>query len=315
MSYSMYVCRFIDGEPVRMDETAIREVLGPVTVGGMPASGLPESWDLEAEDGGGSEVYGDSERLTFTRFSTGAILDRVAELARRAGAVVLPLDRPAILPSEADRKHLPQTLRADAIVVPPASLTGQAIAQTIAPRPEPGRRPALPQFPYHPNPVATGSVAASDEACVCCGQKRGWVYTGPVYAADGPDSGICPHCIAFGTAAERYGACFSDTVDGDVPADVRKALLERTPGFIAWQSPHWLTHCGDGAAYLGRAGARQLEAYPDAVDHLRRECAEWKWPPGQIEEFLRSLDNEDQPTAYLFRCRACGAHLAYADFS
>jgi uncharacterized protein CbrC (UPF0167 family) len=311
----MYVCRFIDGEPVPMDETAIRDVLGPVTVGGMPASGLPESWDLEAEDGGDSEVYGDSEWLTFNRFATGAILDRVAELARRTGAVVLPQDCPAILPSEADRKHLPEPLRADAIVVPPTALTGQVIAQTIAPRPEARRRPVLPQFPYHPNPVATGSVTASDEACVCCGQERGWVYTGPVHAADAPDSGICPYCIASGTAAERYDASFTDGIEGDVPRHVMTAILGRTPGFLAWQSPTWLTHCGDGAAFLGPAGARELEAYPDAVGHLRRTCSEWQWSADQIDAFLDSLDKDDQPTAYLFRCRVCATHLAYADFT
>lgn len=311
----MYVFRFIDGEPAPMDETVIRDVLGPVTVGGMPTVGLPESLDLKAEDGGEAEVYGGAGGLTFTHFSPGQILDLVAELARRSGAVVMPGGCPAILTSEADRGHLPESFRAEAIVVPPAALTGRAIAQVINPQPAPRLRPALPQFPYHPNPLATGSVKASDAPCVCCGQERGWVYTGPVYAADAPDSGICPYCIAFGTAAERYGASFADGIEGDVPQDVVAAISKRTPGFLAWQSPYWLTHCGDGAAFLGLAGARELKAYPDAVDHLRRECAEWKWPPEQIEDFLGSLDKDDQPTAYLFRCRVCDTHLVYADFT
>ncbi|EDY54887.1 conserved hypothetical protein [Streptomyces sviceus ATCC 29083] len=128
----------------------------------MPATGLRESWDLEAEDGGGSEVHGDALGLTFSRFSPGQILDHMAELARRTGAAVIPLGCPAILTSEADPKHLPESLRAEAIVVAPESLTGQAIQLVITPRPEPRQRPALPQFPYHPNPVATGSVTISD---------------------------------------------------------------------------------------------------------------------------------------------------------
>lgn len=109
MSYSLYVYRFVDGEPVVMDEAVIREVLGPVTVGGMPGVGLPEDWDLEAEDGGEAEVYGGAGGLTLTHFSTGAVLDRVAELARRTGAAVMPVDRPTILTDEADREHLPGT--------------------------------------------------------------------------------------------------------------------------------------------------------------------------------------------------------------
>ncbi|MET7731099.1 CbrC family protein [Streptomyces sp. NPDC005402] len=310
MSYSLYLCRFADGQPVPMDETAIRDVLGPVTVGGMPPTGVPGSWDLEAEDGGGSEVYGDALGLTFNRFSAGRILDRVAELARRTGAAVLPLGCPALLTSQAARRHLPESLRAEVIVVAPEALTGHTIQLLISPQPEPRRRPTLPHFPYHPSPVATGSVSPSDAPCACCGQERGWVYTGPVYAADAPDSGICPYCIAFGKAAERYDATFIDGIEGDVPQNVAETLLRRTPGFLAWQTPNWLTHCGDGAEFLGPAGAKELEKYPDAVDHLRQ-----RWPDDRFEDFLASLDKDDQPTAYLFRCRVCATHLAYADFT
>jgi hypothetical protein len=147
----------------------------------MPPTDLPESWNLEAEDGEVADIHADADGLAFHRFSAGRILDHVAELACRTGAVVIP------------------------------------------------------RFPYHPNPVATGSVTASDEPCVCCGQERGWVYTGPVYAADAPDTGICPYCIAFGTAAEHYDAFFTDGIegDGDVPQDVVTAVLRRTPGFVA----------------------------------------------------------------------------------
>ncbi|MFF7931211.1 CbrC family protein [Streptomyces sp. NPDC007940] len=316
MSYSLYVLRFVDGQPAPMDETAIREVLGPVTVGGMPATGLPECWDLEAEDGGGAEVYGNALGLTFSRFAFGDVLDRVAALARRTRAGVVPQDCPIILTDEDDRGHLPESLRAEALVVAPEALTGRAIQHLISPHPEPRRRPALPRFPYHPNPVATGSVTPSDAPCVCCGQERGWVYTGPVHAADAPDSGICPYCIAFGKAAERYDATFTEgieNIEGDVPEDVVAAILRRTPGFPARQSPTWLTHCGDGAEFLGPAGARELEKHPDAVDDLRRRCAEWTWPPHQVEGFLASLDKAGRPTAYLFRCRLCAARLACAD--
>jgi len=304
----MYVWRFVDEEPAPMDETAIREVLGPVTVGGLPPTGLPEAWDLEAEDGSGSEVYGDALGLTFSRFAFGGILDHVAALVRRTGAGVMPQDCPMILTSETARGHLPESWRAEAIVVAPEALTGRTIQLLISPQPEPRRRPILPRFPYHPNPVATGSVTTSDELCACCGQERGWVYTGPLYAADAPDSGICPYCIAFGKAAERYDATFADGIEGDVPDDVVTAVLRRTPGFPARRSPYWLAHCGDGAEFLGFAGAEELERYPDAVEHLRRQ-----WPDEHVDGFLTALDKDGGPTAYLFRCRVCATHLAYAD--
>ncbi|MFI6806358.1 CbrC family protein [Streptomyces luteogriseus] len=175
-------------------------------------------------------------------------------------------------------------------------------------------RPALPDFPYHPDPVATGSVTASDEPCACCGQERGWLYAGPLYGADVPDGPICPYCIASGRAAERHGAFFTDIVDGDVPRDVVTAVVERTPGFIPWQEGRWLTHCGDAAAFLGIAGRAEFELHPDALECLRREYA-GVWSPDEVEHFLTSLDRDGPPSAYLFRCRACGTHLAYADFT
>ncbi|WP_459649802.1 CbrC family protein [Kitasatospora sp. Ki12] len=33
----------------------------------------------------------------------------------------------------------------------------------------------------------------------------------------------------------------------------------------------------------------------------------------QAEQYLMALSKNGQPTAYLFQCRVCGAHLAYAD--
>ncbi|WLW54539.1 CbrC family protein [Streptomyces sp. YU58] len=85
-----------------------------------------------------------------------------------------------------------------------------------------------------------------------------------------------------------------------------RAVAERTPGFSAWQQARWLTHCGDAAVFLGRAGARELRSHPDALESLAAEFG---------EDFLAVLDADDQPTAYLFRCRGCARHLAYADFT
>ncbi|MFE1311013.1 CbrC family protein [Streptomyces sp. NPDC058755] len=313
MSYPFYVLKFRDGEPAPMKEEVIRAVLGPVTVDGLPARGLPEWWNLRTPDGGEAEVHGDATCLSFTHVSGRLVLDRMAELARRTGAVVMPLDCPVLLQREHDRRHLPGgDLRADAIVVPPATWSGRAIEQVVRPLPEPPRRPVLPRFAYH---SGAGAMAPSDEPCVCCGQVRGWVYTGPVYGAEAPSRGICPYCIAFGKAAERYGATFNDVIDGEVPDEVAREILERTPGIPSWQSPRWLTHCGDGAEFMEPAGTEELRHFPDAVEALRRECAEWGWSAERVDAYLTALDTDDQPTAYLFRCRVCGTHLACSDFT
>src|SRR5437867_876141 len=68
------------------------------------------------------------------------------------------------------------------------------------------RRVEFPEFPYHPDPRATGSVVVSDTSCVACGQSRGFVYAGPVYSQDELIDSLCPWCIADGSAAEKYDA-------------------------------------------------------------------------------------------------------------
>ncbi|MFJ9776312.1 CbrC family protein [Kitasatospora sp. NPDC101157] len=168
----------------------------------------------------------------------------------------------------------------------------------------------LPLFPYHPDPVSTGAIVRSDVECRCCDRARGYIYTGPVYAAENLRNRLCPWCIADGSAAGLFDAQFTDVVD-DVPRDRLFAITQRTPGFSGWQQERWLIHCGDGAAFLGSAGAADLAAYPDASASLGRELA--SWPKSQAEQFLNALTRDGQPTAYLFLCRVCGTHLAYAD--
>jgi uncharacterized protein len=176
---------------------------------------------------------------------------------------------------------------------------------------------ALPDFPYHLEPTKTGSVSESTNLCLVCGEARGYIYTGPIYAEDELDDAFCPWCIADGSAAAAFSADFTDV--GDAPDDVPETVLEevskRTPGFTGWQQEHWLYHCGDAAAFLGPVGWRELGAYPDATDALRHEHDAYSWTADQTENYLTSLDKEGQPTAYVFRCRHCGRHLAYSDFT
>ncbi|MGW8333016.1 CbrC family protein [Streptomyces sp. NPDC055897] len=175
----------------------------------------------------------------------------------------------------------------------------------------------LPDFPYHPDPVATGVIVPSGSACLCCGRERGYVYKGPLHAAEELGSRLCPWCIADGSAAERFDAHFTSgtCLGDDVPLEVFAAVDQRTPSFTAWQEPQWFFHCGDGAAFLGLVGAVELAAHPDALEMLRRESHGWGWPSDKVEDFLGSLDKDGEATAYLFRCRVCAVHLAYADFA
>jgi len=179
---------------------------------------------------------------------------------------------------------------------------------------------SLPHFKYHPDPVATGSVVATTAQCQCCGQARGFIYTGPVYAEEELEASLCPWCIANGAAHAKFGATFTDEAGiggwGDwdpVPAEVVLQVAERTPGFAGWQQERWWTHCGDAGAFLGRAGHSELLAHGE--DALRAIQLSIGLPAGpKWEKFLGILDKDGSPTAYVFRCSACGMLGGYHDF-
>lgn len=177
----------------------------------------------------------------------------------------------------------------------------------------------LPHFQYHPHPVETGNVKASDTFCRVCEQQRGMIYVGPVYCHfEKLNEAICPWCIASGAAYQKFGAEFVDDAGiggyGDweqVPAAIVEEITHKTPGFSGWQQERWFTHCADAAEFLGCAGKEELKAFGDeAINAIRQECnyADKEW-----QQYYDSLDKDRGPTAYIFRCRHCATFGGYSD--
>ena len=177
----------------------------------------------------------------------------------------------------------------------------------------------LPTFKYHPDPVATGSIVESENECVCCRERRGWVYEGPTYAEEEYEAEICPWCIADGSAHDKLGATFTDDVGiggGRVPRTVPESVVEeltcRTPGFFSWQPEQWWTHCGDAAKFIGHAGHDELEELgPKAISAIRDSTSLDDGP--EWAEFYAALDADGSPTAYVFECLVCGALGGHTD--
>jgi uncharacterized protein CbrC (UPF0167 family) len=136
-----------------------------------------------------------------------------------------------------------------------------------------------------------------------------------VYSVHSLRNALCPWCIADGRAAQLFDAQFTDVgwQPGDVAAAVTEEVLRRTPGFSGWQQEVWLDHCGDAAEFHGRVGATELVAFPDALELLRSELSSQPWSAANVDAYLQALSKDGQPTGYLFRCRHCRTHLAYAD--
>ena len=175
----------------------------------------------------------------------------------------------------------------------------------------------LPEFKYHPDPVATGSIAVSAATCPVCKQSRGYAYTALPYGTEDVEN-ICPWCIADGSAHKQFGVEFTDPGGiGDyqqwenVPSEVVEEIAFRTPGFSSWQSERWYTHCGDAAEFLGPMGKEDfVKLGPEVVETFRVESGlegdEWEF-------YFSRLNRKFDATAYLFRCRQCGKLGGYSD--
>jgi uncharacterized protein CbrC (UPF0167 family) len=178
----------------------------------------------------------------------------------------------------------------------------------------------LPTFKYHPDPLSTGSIEHSQNECLACRQIRGFIYKGQAYAEEEFIDAFCPWCIADGKAHEQFGVEFVDSegiggygVWESVSDEIIAEVAYRTPGFTGWQQERWFTHCSDAGEFLGLVGYDELCSYgPQAIIAIKEEIGfegeEW-------DQYFRSLDKNGEPTAYLFRCRHCGALGGYSDFT
>ncbi len=107
---------------------------------------------------------------------------------------------------------------------------------------------ALPSFRYHPDPLATGSIEASETICAGCGQARGYVYVGASY---GEDEYV--DCTCCGDAAAFLGALgYIELVQLGEP--VIEAIHKTAEDFgDSWdETLHALRKNGSPTAYIFR---------------------------------------------------------------
>jgi uncharacterized protein CbrC (UPF0167 family) len=174
----------------------------------------------------------------------------------------------------------------------------------------------FPNFRYHPDPLESGSVVASELRCDVCGQERGYLYDGPVFA-EASQVTVCPWCIADGSAATKFDATFVDAGPwcAELPDNVVREVRQRTPGFSGWDTERWLTCHSDAMAFLGPCGAAELAEHQEALEALEADALISGVSADEIDQYVASLDSAGSPTGYLFRCLECGRTLAYSDRS
>lgn len=165
----------------------------------------------------------------------------------------------------------------------------------------------LPQFRYHPNPIATGSIVASEASCECCGEARGFVYSTIPYGEKKIEF-VCPWCIADGSASTKLGASFVDSWSlsrEEIPQNIIDEVTSQTPGYSSWQSERWLACCNDACEFHGDAPAeelRQLDAAGLAV-----LAGDSGFPVKDLSWIIARYQPKGSPSFYKFVCRHCGA--------
>ena len=175
----------------------------------------------------------------------------------------------------------------------------------------------LPFFKYHPDPLRSGSIEESGATCICCGQARGFLYSGPAYCEQDLQDSLCPWCIADGSAHATFDVIFSDDTgfSSDIPPLAAAEVAERTPGYHSWQEGQWLSCCGDAMAFLEPAGTTEIrQHYPQWEGELMSNIVYDLGISGAAaRRMLDSLQRDAGPTAYVFRCLHCEGYKTFID--
>lgn len=172
----------------------------------------------------------------------------------------------------------------------------------------------LPVYKYNPNPVNLQVIEHELTICPVCNEQRELVYVGPFYSIEEVE-GICPWCIADGSAAKKYDGEFQDAASCEEVSDnkMMEELIYRTPGFFGWQQEQWLACCGDFCAikdYISWEQIKQLvKEYPEETKRdIQQLFNEYGITNKEFE-----TGSYDYIQGYLFECLHCKRPRFYTD--
>lgn len=173
----------------------------------------------------------------------------------------------------------------------------------------------LPKFKYHPNPLATGAIAESNQVCECCQEARGYIYKASFYSTEEVES-ICPWCIADGSAAEKYEGSFSDEyplIAVGISEEIIEEVCKRTPGYNSWQQEVWQCHCGEPCEFHGDAEKQELKELSGSK--LESFLNASRVRPEYWAGILQHYQKAGNPAFYKFKCKKCEEFIFSMDFT
>lgn len=174
----------------------------------------------------------------------------------------------------------------------------------------------LPFFKYHPNPIETGNIKESEETCLCCNDRRGYIYQASIYTEQDIEGSVCPWCIADGSAAEKFDAEFSDDYslsEDEISEEIIEEVIKRTPSYISWQQEVWLTHCKDVCAFHGDADKEELKNLDDEA--FNGFCFENEIEDETGKMLIKNYQKGGNPAIYKFVCLHCEQIRFYFDYT
>ncbi|MCL1948397.1 MAG: CbrC family protein [Turicibacter sp.] len=172
----------------------------------------------------------------------------------------------------------------------------------------------LPTFKYHPNPLKTGAFKQGEPfICECCEKETTIYYTGVLYTPE-EISTLCPDCIHSGRASATFDGQFvADIEDGaTISKEAQTELFKRTPSYASWQDEIWLTHCGDGCAFIDYVGWDDIKGKLDDFADLRADSSDYADDISHLEKYMH---NGGDFQGYLFQCLHCHKYRLHADCS
>jgi uncharacterized protein CbrC (UPF0167 family) len=164
-------------------------------------------------------------------------------------------------------------------------------------------------FPYHPFPIADGTLTVAEAECEICGKKTDLYYSDtyedPEAIFAEKTRKICPKCVVenqedlFRNLGKEYR--IFDGKNGVFRGNLPFYINGRDTSF-------WANHCDAPAVYLGNLEPEDLT--PDVMEELEKN---WNWllnaygetdPGATLGRFDRG-----ELICHLFRCKECGELL------
>lgn len=165
-------------------------------------------------------------------------------------------------------------------------------------------------FKYNPHPQMNGTFETGSGKCLCCGEEKKVFLFAKGDAPLGRDLVICPDCINNTEYLDNDLDLWPGLSEKCWNAKNWSEMLSHTPPFRhnGKLSGTWAMHCGMLSVYLGKIEPEDLAGnmWDEIEETWNNDMNAYRnTEPGK---FWKRIDDEEV-SAYLFRCPECGKHL------